>query len=174
MGKFIRYIRWDSQFWLIPGRGFPLSSGGPSSLNISVESQQPMDALGRHVLIELWDCSPAINQPDAVADAIRQAVREIGATLLHLHVHAFSPQGVTGVAALAESHLALHSWPEHGYLAADVFTCGDHLEPLVLVEVLKQWFEPGCVEMKEIQRGRRPDMARCHPISPTFLRHTLR
>jgi S-adenosylmethionine decarboxylase len=73
----------------------------------------------------------------AVEAAIREGVREIGATLLNLYVHAFSPQGVTGVATLAESHLALHSWPEHGYLAADVFTCGDQVNPQALLEVLK-------------------------------------
>ena len=79
---------------------------------------------------------------------------------MNLHVHAFSPQGVTGVATLAESHLALHSWPEHGYLAADVFTCGEHVDPEVLVEVLQQWFEPGLVEVKELERGRRPKSRR--------------
>ncbi len=88
-------------------------------------------------------------------------MRKIGATLLHLHVHAFSPQGVTGVASLAESHLALHTWPEHGYLAADVFTCGEQMQPLALVEVLEQWFEPGSVEVKELKRGCRPKMAEC-------------
>lgn len=119
-----------------------------------------MDALGRHVLIELWDCNPAIDQPEAVRAAIYEAVREIGATLLNAHVHAFSPQGVTGVATLAESHLALHSWPEHGYLAADVFTCGDHVNPHALVEVLKQRFEPGLVEVQELKRGRRPAAVR--------------
>ncbi len=120
-----------------------------------------MDALGRHVLIELWECNPLINQPESVQSAICQGVREIGATLLNIYVHQFSPQGVTGVATLAESHLALHSWPEHGYLAADVFTCGDQVDPLALVDVLKQWFEPGFVEVKELKRGRRPEVARC-------------
>ncbi len=118
-----------------------------------------MDALGRHLMIELWDCNESINQPDAVRSAIESGVRDIGATLLNLHVHAFSPQGVTGVATLAESHLALHSWPEHGYLAADVFSCGEHVEPQILVDVLRQWFEPGFVEVKELERGRRPSVA---------------
>lgn len=125
------------------------------------ESPLVMDALGRHVLIELWDCNPAINRPQSVRAAICQGVEEIGATLLHLYVHEFSPQGVTGVAALAESHLTLHSWPEHGYLAADVFTCGDQVDPLALVDVLTEWFEPGFVEVKELERGRRPEAARC-------------
>jgi S-adenosylmethionine decarboxylase proenzyme len=121
-----------------------------------------MDALGRHVLIELWDCNPAINEPDCIRAAICRGVEDIGATLLHLYVHEFSPQGVTGVATLAESHLALHSWPEHGYLAADVFTCGEQVDPLALVDVLKQWFSPGLVDVKELKRGRRPAMVKCN------------
>lgn len=123
-----------------------------------------MDALGRHLMIELWDCNPAIDQPEAVRAAIYEAVREIGATLLNAHVHTFSPQGVTGVATLAESHLALHSWPEHGYLAADVFTCGDHVNPQALVEVLQKRFEPGLIEIKELERGRRPVAAVCDSV----------
>ncbi len=120
-----------------------------------------MDALGRHLMIELWDCNPSIDQSAAVQNAICEGVRAIGATLLNVHVHAFSPQGVTGVATLAESHLALHSWPEHGYLAADVFTCGDHIHPDALVAVLKKWFEPKHVEVKEVKRGRHPHLAEC-------------
>jgi len=116
-----------------------------------------MQALGRHLMIELWDCNARINDPDAVRRSIQESVEQIGATLLNLHVHTFSPQGVTGVATLAESHLALHSWPEHGYLAADVFTCGAHLHPEALKAVLKRWFEPGQMEVKEWQRGRRPE-----------------
>ena len=123
-----------------------------------------MQALGRHLMIELWDCNPAINHPHAVQAAIEEAVPAIGATLLNLHVHAFSPQGVTGVATLAESHLALHTWPEHRYLAADVFTCGTHTEPGALVEVLKRRFQPGVVEVREIVRGQPPNR---NPSSPT-------
>lgn len=115
-----------------------------------------MDALGRHLMIELWDCGSGINRPSVVEAAIREGVREIGATLLNLSIHTFSPQGVTGVATLAESHFALHSWPEHGYLAADVFTCGDRVNPHALVDVLKKWFEPGSVDVKEVERGRPP------------------
>ena len=124
--------------------------------------QTTMDPLGRHLLIELWDCGPEINEENAIESAIREAVGEIGATLLNLHVHAFSPQGVTGVATLAESHLALHSWPEHGYLAADVFTCGEQIHPHALLDVLKKWFEPGYVDVKEVERGRPPNAASSH------------
>ena len=128
-----------------------------------------MDALGRHLLIELWDCGSEIDREEAVEAAIREGVREIGATLLNLYVHAFSPQGVTGVATLAESHLALHSWPEHGYLAADVFTCGEQVNPQALLEVLRKWFAPGYVEVNEVERGRPPSAVQIQSGTKTEL-----
>jgi len=115
-----------------------------------------MDALGRHLLIELWDCNGRINDRVAVETAIVEAVAAIGATIVNLHVHAFSPQGVTGLAVLAESHLSLHSWPEHAYLAADVYTCGKTTQPENAVDVLARWFEPQHIDVQEVARGLRP------------------
>jgi len=77
----------------------------------------------------------------------------IGATLVQSHVHRYSPQGVTGLAVLAESHLSLHSWPEYGYLAADVFTCGTLTIPRRAVAVFEDIFAPGRIEVREIERG---------------------
>jgi S-adenosylmethionine decarboxylase len=119
-----------------------------------------MQFLGRHLLLEFFGCNEAVDSPDAFRAAIPEAVEAIGATLLNLHVHTFSPQGVTGLAVLAESHMSLHSWPEHRYLAADVFTCGDRVEPLKAIDVLRRHFRPARVEVLEIERGRRaPDGA---------------
>lgn len=115
-----------------------------------------MDTLGRHLLIELWGCRRATNDCDAVRRAIVESVAAIRATILNLHVHAFSPYGVTGVAVLAESHLSIHTWPEHGYVAADVFTCGDTAEPKAAVEVLRAAFQAEHAEMQQLLRGVRP------------------
>ena len=112
-----------------------------------------MESLGRHLMIELWDCNDRIDDPDAFREAIVESVEAIGATLLHLHVHRYSPQGVTGLAILAESHLSLHSWPEHGYLAADVFTCAEVTVPRHAVDVLQRHFEPQRIEVRELARG---------------------
>ena len=115
-----------------------------------------MSALGKHVLIELWGCNSDINDADSVRNAILQAVDAVGATMLHIHVHSYSPYGVTGLAVLAESHMSIHSWPEHGYLAADVFTCGTRTDPVKAVDVLKDAFEPEHISYEVVKRGVRP------------------
>lgn len=115
-----------------------------------------MTPLGHHLLIDMWGCNAAINNTDAVHAALQQAVSAMQAQLLNLHVHAFSPQGVTAVATLAESHFALHSWPECGYLAADVFTCGPPEHLAQAVAVLQDHFEPTDVQHRQLPRGLRP------------------
>lgn len=119
-----------------------------------------MEHLGRHVIIELWGCSEVINDAGHVENSIRSAVLAANATLLDLFVHEFSPQGVTGVAVLAESHLSIHTWPEYGYVAADVFTCGSTTRPDAAAEVLRKEFEAEAVEIKELQRGVIPKSVR--------------
>lgn len=115
-----------------------------------------MSGLGQHLILELWGCNDAVNSPDVFHRAIPAVVDAIGATLLNVHVHQFSPQGVTGVAVLAESHFSLHSWPEHRYLAADVFTCGDRVDPHRAQEILERYFEPQTVHVAVVERGINP------------------
>lgn len=112
-----------------------------------------MASLGRHLLVEMWDCDSRIDDVGIVERAIDEAVVAIGATLVQSHVHRYSPQGVTGLAVLAESHLSLHSWPEYGYMAADVFTCGTLTIPRRAVAVFEEIFAPGRIEVREIERG---------------------
>lgn len=125
-----------------------------------------MDTLGRHLLVELWGCIRAIDDPEAVREALREAVRLAGATLVHLEVHRYSPQGVTGVAVLAESHLAVHTWPEQGYAAVDIYTCGTTAAPETAVRVLEGCFGAELVEVREITRGVRPSLAHAIRQSP--------
>ena len=85
-----------------------------------------MDTRSRHLLLELHGCdAAALDDAALVKDLLERAVARVGATLLHTVVHQFTPQGVTGVAVLAESHLSIHTWPEAGYAACDFYTCGD-------------------------------------------------
>jgi S-adenosylmethionine decarboxylase len=113
-----------------------------------------MEHLGRHVIIELWGCNDAIiNDADRVKTAMLDAVRAANATLLDIFVHTFSPQGVTGVAVLSESHLSIHTWPEHGYAAADVFTCGATTQPQAAADVLRDAFEAQHADVNELERG---------------------
>ncbi|MBS0203110.1 MAG: adenosylmethionine decarboxylase [Planctomycetes bacterium] len=113
-----------------------------------------MEHLGRHVIIELWGCNDAaINDSELVKSAMLDAVRAANATLLNIYVHTFSPQGVTGVAVLSESHLSIHTWPEHRYVAADVFTCGETTKPQAAADVLARRFGAEQTVVRELERG---------------------
>jgi S-adenosylmethionine decarboxylase len=84
---------------------------------------------------------------------LRDSAAAAGATLLHVHLHHFGPNaGLSGVAVLAESHISIHTWPERGYAAIDVFMCGA-CDPYKAVPVMREAFEPGNVQLSEQKRG---------------------
>ena len=90
----------------------------------------PTEALGTHLLLELNECDSALlDEMDFIEAAMVDAAREAGANILGRSFHKFTPRGVTGIVAIAESHLAIHTWPEHGYAAVDIFTCGESFAP---------------------------------------------
>jgi S-adenosylmethionine decarboxylase len=107
---------------------------------------------GTHLLLDLWDAS-YLDDIERIEKAMRDCVDACGATLLHIHLHHFSPSGgVSGVAVLAESHISVHTWPERDYAAFDVFMCGD-AEPENSIAVLKRAFFPRRIEVNEELRG---------------------
>ncbi|MDI6690186.1 MAG: adenosylmethionine decarboxylase [Actinomycetota bacterium] len=108
--------------------------------------------VGRHLVIEFWDCKN-LNSAELAEKALQEAVRACGATLLELKVHQFSPHGITGVAMIAESHILIHTWPELGYAAVDVFTCGEQVDPVAAIDPFQKHFSPKHVQMVEIRRG---------------------
>ena len=113
-----------------------------------------MNALGRHLLVELNDCNrEALNNLDHVREVMVKAAVDCGAVVLGDSFHRFSPQGISGVVVIAESHLSVHTWPEYGYAAADVFTCGTTVDPQIAAEVLIEGL--GCRNpyLTEVQRG---------------------
>ncbi|MFN3253593.1 adenosylmethionine decarboxylase [Roseibium album] len=107
---------------------------------------------GAHLIIDIYDAERLDDLP-YVEQALRSCVEEAGATLLHIHLHPFEPTGVSGVAVLAESHISVHTWPEAGYAAFDVFMCGD-AKPEKCVDVLRNAFNPGKTAVSELLRGR--------------------
>ena len=106
---------------------------------------------GTHLIIEVVGAE-GLDDEERIRGAFRECVETCGATLLHIHTHKFSPQGVSGVAVLAESHISVHTWPEIGYGAFDVFMCGE-AQPWKAVEVLRHTFNAGEVRVKELLRG---------------------
>ena len=113
-----------------------------------------MEALGRHVLLELRDCSPEkLNDLPFVRRTMISAAEETGATVIGEIFHQFSPQGVTGVVAIAESHLCIHTWPEYGYAAADIFTCGEAFDPSEAAQLIIERLESSSPEISEVTRG---------------------
>ena len=102
------------------------------------------DMVGKHCILELYDCDQSRLDDEAfLRTAITTAAKRAGATLLNLITHRFEPQGVTGLALLAESHISIHTWPENGYAAVDVFTCGDHTMPEQACRVMSEELRAG-------------------------------
>ena len=113
-----------------------------------------MNALGRHLLLELFDCdSDAINNLENVKGALVEAAKRAQATIVDVVFHEFNPFGISGVVVIAESHLAIHTWPEYRYAAVDVFSCGETLQPQVAVEHLVEQLGAGRTSVVELQRG---------------------
>jgi S-adenosylmethionine decarboxylase len=111
-----------------------------------------MQAIGRHIILEMWGCQN-LNSVDTAERALREMVTALDVNLLDLKVYPFSPVGITGMAIVSESHLVIHTWPEYGYAAVDVFTCGAPREPEAAVAVLRRLFAPERIGVMEINRG---------------------
>jgi len=113
-----------------------------------------LNALGKHLLLELKDCDKEVlNDIDFLKGALLAAASECGATVLGESFHQFNPQGVSGVMVIAESHLFIHTWPEYGYVAADIFTCGDSVQPEKAAQILIRKLGAKNHSIVEIQRG---------------------
>ncbi len=110
--------------------------------------------LGRQLLIELFECDrERLDNVSGVRDALLEAARDAEATIVEDVFHRFSPHGVSGVVVIAESHVAVHTWPEHGYAAVDVFTCSEIFDPYRVMASLQSAFRAGNSESRLVERG---------------------
>ena len=113
-----------------------------------------MNALGRHLLLELFDCDfDAISSLETVKSALVEAAKRAHATIVDVVFHEFNPFGISGVVVIAESHLSIHTWPEHRYAAVDIFSCGEVLKPEVAANYLVDQFGAERTSVVELQRG---------------------
>jgi len=108
---------------------------------------------GVHLIIDLHGAT-RLNDIEHIEATLRRCVEAASATLLHMHLHHFQPSGVSGVAVLAESHISIHTWPEQGYAALDVFMCGS-ADPDKCIPVLREAFSAQRVGVNELLRGQR-------------------
>tara|TARA_Y100001968_G_scaffold294881_1_gene301816 strand:+ start:2177 stop:2650 length:474 start_codon:yes stop_codon:yes gene_type:complete len=124
---------------------FPDSSESMSSL--------AQGMIGKHCILELYECNKhKLNDEAFVRTTLTSSAKLAGAKLINMITHRFHPQGITGLALLAESHLSLHSWPEIGYGAVDVFTCGEHTNPQKACENFVKEFEAKTFALKILKR----------------------
>ncbi len=117
-----------------------------------------MEALGHHMLVEFTGCDEGrLTDLAFITEAMLRAAREAGATILTHRFHRFSGpeggQGVSGAVIISESHLAIHTWPEHAYAAVDLFTCGESVDPLKAHAVLREALGAQADHTRVLQRG---------------------
>ncbi|MGI6037946.1 MAG: adenosylmethionine decarboxylase [Limnochordia bacterium] len=111
------------------------------------------NALGRHILCEAYGCDPEVlNHRELIEQIMVNAALAVGAEIREVAFHNFSPQGVSGVVVISESHLAIHTWPELGYAAIDVFTCG-HVNAQQACDYIIQHFKATDAQCTEVLRG---------------------
>lgn len=116
-----------------------------------------MDTMGRHIIAELWDCNPEkLNDMEFVERLFVDAALQAGAEVREVAFHKFAPHGVSGVVIISESHLTIHSFPEHGYASVDVFTCGDRIDPAIAANYIAEKLDAKIRENVEIPRGMGP------------------
>ncbi len=113
-----------------------------------------MNALGIHLILDLKECNrERLNDLPFIRATMIDVANAAGATIVGESFHQFQPVGVTGVLAIAESHLTIHTWPEYGYAAVDVFTCGESFAPRKVAQLLIDKFQAKDPSITELQRG---------------------
>ncbi len=116
--------------------------------------ENKINSLGRHLLVEYYKCDTDIlNDIEKIREYMIEAAKRSGATVVNDVFHLFNPYGVSGVVVIAESHLAIHTWPEYGFAAVDLFTCGDDVDPWIAFDYLKSKLKAQFNMSMELKRG---------------------
>ncbi len=114
-------------------------------------AEQKCSCAGTHILLEFWGAKH-LDDLQRTEKALTDAVSDCGANLLKVMLHKFSPSGIAGVAVLSESHISIHTWPEYGYAALDIFT-GNKVNPHAAIPALRKAFAPKRIQLSEHKRG---------------------
>lgn len=130
-------------------------------------------ALGKHLLVELYECSSEkLNDVAHIEQSMIQAAREAGTTIINTSFHHFSPYGVSGVVVIQESHLSIHTWPEYGFAAVDIFTCGNSFDPRASCNPLEKSLQAKRISTREVHRGIFNQLNKGH-INPPLQEKTI-
>lgn len=108
--------------------------------------------VGTHLVVDFW-YGKIIDSEKTIKEILIEAAEKANNKLLDLGIHKFEPQGITGFALLAESHISIHTWPDKYYIAIDIFTCGNHSTPQETLKFLKKRLNPKKIQVQEIKRG---------------------
>lgn len=111
------------------------------------------DHLSTHVLLDLYECGADLDDPKVVQGLMIEAAIRAKTTVLNSYVHRFSPQGISCVVVISESHLSIHTWPEYKHAEIDVFTCGENALPTLAIEFLERKFNPQRTVIYRKERG---------------------
>jgi len=113
-----------------------------------------LKALGRQIMVEFFDCDrELLNDERFIGEVMKEAAVRCGATIVETVFHTFNPHGISGVVLIAESHLTIHTWPEYGYAAVDLFTCGEEINPEIAFDFLEEELKAGSYSVVEMLRG---------------------
>ena len=122
-----------------------------------MKQEYSMETLGRHVIAELWGCNQQLlDNVEMTEKVMVDAALDAGADIREVTFHKFTPQGISGVVVISESHLTIHTFPEHGYASVDVYTCGETIDPNIAVKAIAEYLEAETIDSVEIPRGRGP------------------
>lgn len=129
------------------------------------EDYKTRHALGLHILIEAYNCdTDSLSNPDEIRKAFHEAAELAGMTVVAECYKTFEPHGASGMTIVAESHLSVHSWPEFGYAAIDVFTCGADINLEAAIGRLQSHFQWSHFEQTEIKRGLTEKIRNGNPV----------
>ncbi len=118
---------------------------------VGFQRNEHIEFAGVHLLVDVKNAKNLDNE-DFIEKSLRAAALDAKATILHSHMHKFSPQGVSGVIVLSESHISIHTWPEKNFAAIDIFMCGD-CNPYAAIKRIKSAFETNDIHIIENKRG---------------------
>lgn len=122
-------------------------------LKCSFADTEWMMQLGNHIIAEFLECEQNLDAFEYLEQVLREAALKANATVIQVVIHKFCPQGMSAIVLLAESHISIHTWPEYGYVAIDVYTCGKHVDTHAVIDVLKSFFKPKKIHKVLIDRG---------------------